>query len=71
MNERTKTSSAKQSVLEKHDTLQTVQAPKASVLAKSVKAGVHTMLQGQSNARPTQKSTKRGLRAKRATIKRG
>ena len=71
MNERTKTSSAKQGVLEKHDTLQTVQAPKASVLAKSVKAGVHTMLQGQSNARPTQKSAKRGLRAKRATIKRG
>lgn len=61
-------SRTKQGVLEKHDPLQTVQAPTASILAKSIKGGLYTMLQRESDARPAQKSTKRGFKAKGATI---
>ena len=71
MNERSKTTSAEQGVLEKHDTLQTVQAPTASVLTKSVQAGLHTMLQGKGDPSPTKVQIKRGIKAKRATITRG
>ena len=68
MNDRTKTASPKSGVLEKHDALQTVQAPTTRILAKSIRQGVHTMLQGQSDPRPAQKSTRRGFGAKKATI---
>jgi hypothetical protein len=71
MNERSKTSSAKSGVLEKHDTLQAVQAPTPRVLTVAVKRSMHSMLQGQSDAGPAQKPTRRGFSAKRATIKRG
>lgn len=64
-------SRSKQSVLEEHDTLQTVQAPTASILAKSIKRGLHPVLQREERPRPAKKQRGGGLRAKKATITRG
>lgn len=68
MNERSKTTSAESGVLEEHDTLQTVQAPKTRVLAESIRWGVHTMLSSTQHNIPKKVSVKRGLGAKKATI---
>lgn len=68
MNERSKTSSAESGVLDKHDTLQTVQAPSPRILAESVRAGVHTMLQSPQHPSPAKKSRRRAFGAKKATI---
>lgn len=61
-------SRTKQGVLEKHDSLQTVQAPTPRVLTIAVKRGLHSMLPGQSNPRPAKKQVRRGFGAKKATI---
>lgn len=71
MNERTKTTSTKQSILEEHNPLQAMSPPTPGVLAESIKVSLHPVLPSKSNNRTAKKQVRRGFRAKKATITRG